>query len=55
MSEYSNYPYATGGPRNGEAEAALAAKFTHLLSGLPGVYSICDLGCGHEEAGTIHT
>lgn len=47
MSEYAYTPYLDGGPANGKAGAALAAKFTQILSTIPGIYSVCDLGCGN--------
>jgi 2-polyprenyl-3-methyl-5-hydroxy-6-metoxy-1,4-benzoquinol methylase len=47
VTEHLDYGYSSYGPSNGRTGEALAARLVGLLSGLPQVRSICDLGSGN--------
>ena len=46
-SAYLEFEWHDGGPANGESGAGLAGKVVDQVRRMPGVQSICDLGCGN--------
>jgi 2-polyprenyl-3-methyl-5-hydroxy-6-metoxy-1,4-benzoquinol methylase len=53
MSGYADYGYDAYGSSNGPIGAALAATVVRVVSGLPEVRAVCDLGSGNGYLGGL--